>query len=511
MTVPVAAGDSGDVVAIRRTRVAVFVGDAGAQVGDAEPDGTELDFALPSSNKLIAVVEDLKDAVAGELARRRLPGLDPKATYVLCDADGRPFDVEKTLDQCEVYDGYSLWLLPQEASERHTRVIERVSTAMARSAQEQFRVVDPAVTRRMGSALLVALVVWAALIVAKLWWDTRSWIPAAVCAAMAAALAGAGWIASGSPSENRRHVVGPLSWAAVLAAAAAAAMAIPGAPSGWHLAAGAVTLLLGVLVLSVLGKGRYPAAVAFTVTVALVGLACAVVRAWLHVPADRLAASVLTVVVVLVTWASNIGGASSGAPQPSFPSMRSRRVFERLPNRPRKSVSPIPSGTVITGALVARWARQGTLTMTGVTLAAAVLLVVGCRWVVIPGQPWAWRNLVFAVGICVVVLLWARSMIDRVQSVSLTVGVVLGIAVVLGRYAGASTPATVAMTLACAGLVMLLAAVVVWSALWLPDAAVKAPVRRAVMGLQLVLTVVLTGPWMLWLWNTYSHLKHLRH
>lgn len=272
-----------------------------------------------------------------------------------------------------------------------------------------------------------------------------------------------------------------------------------------------MALLLGVLVLSVLGEGRYPAAVAFTVTVAVVGLACAVVRAWLHVPADRLAASVLTVVVVLVTWASSIGGASSGAPQPSFPSMRSRRVFERLPNRPRKSVSPIPSGTVITGALVARWARQGTLTMTGVTLAAAVLLVVGCRWVVIPGQPGAWRNLVFAVGICVVVLLWARSMIDRVQSVSLTVGVVLGIAVVLGRYAGASTPATVGVTLACAGLVMLLAAVVVWSALWLPDAAVKAPVRRAVMGLQLVLTVVLTGPWMLWLWNTFSYLKHLRH
>ncbi len=105
MTVPVTAADGNDVVAIRRTRVAVFVGDADSQVDDGEPDGTELDFALPSSRKLIAVVEDLKDAVAGELARRRLPGLDPKATYVLCDADGRAFDLEKTLDQCEVYDG----------------------------------------------------------------------------------------------------------------------------------------------------------------------------------------------------------------------------------------------------------------------------------------------------------------------------------------------------------------------------------------------------------------------
>lgn len=511
MSLPTPGQGRGDVMEIRRTRVAVFVGDANTSLADGEPDGTELDFALPATRKLIAVVEDLKDAVEDELRRRRLPRLDPKASYVLCDADGRPFDLEMTLDQCEVYDGYSVWLLPQEASERHSRVIERVSTAIARSADAQFRVVDPEVTRRMTSVLLVALVGWAALILAKLWWDTGSWIPAAACGGLAVALVGGSWIASGSPSEDRRRVAGPLAWSAVLAAAAAAAMAVPGAPSGWNAAAGAGALVLGVWVLSVLSGDRYPAAVTFFVTLGLIGLLAAVVRAWLHVPPERIAAATLSVVVVLVTWAANIGGASSGAPQPSFPSMRSRRVFERLPNRPRKSVSPIPSGTVVTGELVARWARRGTLTMTGMTLACAALLVVSCRWVVIPGQPGSWRNTVFAVGICLVVLLWSRSMIDRVQSVSLTAGSVLGLAVILGRYAGSTSPATMWMTVGCAALVVLLAAAVLWAGLWLPGAAVKAPVRRAVMGLQLVMTVVFTVPWMLWLWNTWSFLRHLRH
>ncbi|MBX8687843.1 hypothetical protein GO011_10435 [Mycobacterium sp. 20091114027_K0903767] len=52
-----------DVIEIRRTRVAVFVGDANTSAGEGEPDGTEIDFALPSTQKLIAVVEDLKDEV----------------------------------------------------------------------------------------------------------------------------------------------------------------------------------------------------------------------------------------------------------------------------------------------------------------------------------------------------------------------------------------------------------------------------------------------------------------
>lgn len=511
MSAPVEENTSEEVLATSRTRVAVFVGDgkkSGPHV-DGEPDGTEFDWALPSARPLIAVVEDLMDGIGGELHRLRLPALDPKTTYVLCNADGRPLDDQKTLDQCGVLDGDLLWLLPAESTEKHAKVNERVSTAIARSAAEQFRTVDPAITQKLSGLLVAALVGWTLLIVTKLWWDSGSGAPAAAAAALAVCLLTGSWVASTSPKELRRKAFGPLVWSGVVAVSAAAALAIPGAPSGWNLAAGAGTLVLSVYLLSVI-TGRYPGAVSFCITLGLVGFAAAVLRAGMHVPPERIAAAALSVVVVLVTYAASIGGVVSGVPTPSFPSYRSRGVFEQAPNKPRKSVSPVATGAIITGVQVAKWARRGNLTMTGIAVASSLVLIAGCRWVVIPGEPWAWRNLVFAVGICVIVLLWSQSMVDRVQSLSLAGASFTGIAIVIGRYAAAS-PSSVHTTLLCAALVALLAIGVLLAGLWLPDASLKPPIRRAIMGLHLLLIAVLTIPWMLWLWETYAYLRHARH
>ncbi|MBN7374143.1 type VII secretion integral membrane protein EccD [Mycobacteroides abscessus] len=511
MSTPTDETTSEQTLATSRTRVAVFVGD-GNKNGphlDGEPDGTELDWALPSTRPLIAAVEDLMEGIGRELHRLRLPALDPKTTYVLCDADGRPLDVQKTLDQCGVLDGDLLWLLPAESTEKHAKVTERVSTAIARSAAEQFRTVDPQITQKLSGLLVAGLVGWILLILTKLWWDSGSIAPAAAAAALAVALLTGSWVASSSPKELRRKAFGPLVWSGVGAFCAAAALAIPGAPSGWNLAAAAGTLVLSVYLLALI-TGRYPAAVALCITLGLAGFAAAVLRAGLHVPPERIAAASLSIVVMLVTYAASIGGVVSGVPTPSFPSYRSRGVFEQAPNRPRKSVSPVATGEIITGDQVAKWARRGNLTMTGIALASSLLLIAGCRWVVIPGQPWSWRNLVFAVGICLIVLLWSQSMVDRVQSLSLAGASFVGIAIVIGRYAAAS-PSSVPTTLLSAALVALLAVGVLLAGLWLPDASLKPPIRRAIMGLHLLLIAVLTIPWMLWIWETYAFLRHARH
>ncbi|QSN49610.1 type VII secretion integral membrane protein EccD [Mycobacteroides abscessus] len=511
MSAAIGQSSDSEVLSTSRTRVAVFVGDgqkSGPQV-DGDPDGTEFDWALPSARPLIAVVEDLMNGIGDELHRLRLPAMDPKTTYVLCDAQGRPLDVQKTLDQCGVLDGDLLWLLPAESTEKHARVNERVSTAVARSAAAQFRTVDPAITQRLSGLLVAGLVGWTLLILTKLWWDSGSIAPAAAAAVLAVCLLSGSWVASGSPKELRRKAFTPLVWSGVVAVAAAAALAIPGAPSGWNLAAGAGTLVLSVYLLTVI-TGRYPGAVSFCILLGLVGFVAAVLRAGLHVPPERIAAMALSIVVVLVTYAASIGGVVSGVPTPSFPSYRSRGVFEQAPNKPRKSVSPVATGAIITGVQVAKWARRGNLTMTGIALACSLLLIAGCRWVVIPGQPWAWRNLVFAVGICVIVLLWSQSMVDRVQSLSLAGASFVGLAVVIGRYAAAS-PSSVYTTLLCAALVALLATGVLLAGLWLPDASLKPPIRRAIMGLHLLLIGALTIPWMLWIWEAYSYLLHARH
>ncbi|SIK92628.1 type VII secretion integral membrane protein EccD [Mycobacteroides abscessus] len=497
------------VLDVSMTRVAVFIGHD-ADPGDeelAEPTGVELDYALQSSKELVAVVEDLKKEITKELHRRRLPGFKPRTTYTLCGSDAKPLDLQKTLDQLGIEDGDSLWLLPEAVTERHERVIERPSTAVARSADEQFQIVNADVARRMASWGTAALTGWTEIILARLWWETGSWIPAVASALIAAALIGAAWVATGSIDESRRQIADALGWTSVIALVAAAAMAIPGRPGGWHIAAGAGALVLAVILLELI-TGRYPAAVSFGVTAGLIVAAVAIAVAGLHMQPERIAVVLLTVVIALVTFAANIGGLFSGVPMPSFGSRQNREVYERAPGAPKKSVSPVPTGQIITGAQVAQWAKRGTLTATGTILAASVTLVLACRWSVVPGD---WRFAFYTVGLCVVALVWSQSLIDRVQSVSLACAAVAGIAVVIGRYAAAPNPAAVGTTLLCAGLVAALAVAVLLAGLWMPEAKLKAPIRRVVMGLNLLLTVVLTVPWMLWLTNVYFTIRHLRH
>ena len=496
--------------AVTRVAILVATGVEETSAPSAEPTGVELDFSLPSRQPLVAVIELLRREVDKELQRRRLPALPEQTTYALCGADGRALDVAKTLDGSGVVDGDGLWLLPVEATERFSRVIERVCTGVARAAAEQFRTVDPRVARWMGAVLTAALAGWMELILAKLWWDTGSETPAAVSAVMAAALVGAAFVAAGSPVSGRRKVADPLAWTALLCAAAAAGMAPPGRPGGWDVAAAAGAVVIGAGLLAVV-TGRFPAAVAFCVTTGLAAGGAAIASAGGHVGAQRIAVAMLTFVVLVVTYAANMGGVMSGAPMPAFPSIRSRGAFERAAGAPRNTVSPVPVGQFVTGDLLAKWARRGTLTATGMIVAACVLLVASCRWVVVPGSGGDWRFVVFAVGMCVIVLLRSQSLIDRVQSVALSSAAVIGIAVVIGRYAAAPVPARVSTTLVCAGLVAGLAAAVLLAGLWLPAATLKAPLRRAVMGLELALTLVLTVPWMLWLMNAFSALRHMRH
>ncbi|ORW17169.1 hypothetical protein AWC17_13295 [Mycobacterium nebraskense] len=492
------------------TRVAIFVGSTDIEAAAGAPGGVELDFSLPSGQQLVAVVEAVRGEIDRELHRRRLPTLNPRTTYVLCRADGRALDLDRTLEAAGVLDGEALWLLPVEATERFSRVIERVSTGVARSAAEQFAVVDPIIARRMATGLLAVLAAWMELILANLWAQAGSLMPAGASAVAAAALAGGAWVAAGSPVAARRRTADPLAWTALLCTAFAAGMAVPGRPGGWHVAAAALVVVIGAALLDLI-TGRFPGAAALCVTLGVVAMGAAIASVGGHIGAQRISVAVLTVSVFVVTYAANAGGLISGAPMPAFPSIRSRGTFERAPGAPRNTVSPVPGEQFVTGEQLARWARRGTLTATGMIVAAGLLVVGACRWVVQPGTAGDWRFVVFAVGICVIVALRSQSLIDRVQSIALTCAAVLGVAVIIGRYAAATVPAHIATTAVCALLVAVLAVGVVLGALWLPTASLKAPLRRAVMGVELLLTVVLTVPWMLWLMNAFAALRHMRH
>lgn len=115
-------------------------------------DDTLIDYVLPAGVALIAVIEDLIPRVNAILKDRGRAPLDDTLTFQLCRADATPLDPQRSLDDSRVYDGDLLCLLPTDATERFAPVIEEVSTALARSARQQFATVDVTVARRVAGA-----------------------------------------------------------------------------------------------------------------------------------------------------------------------------------------------------------------------------------------------------------------------------------------------------------------------------------------------------------------------
>lgn len=499
--VPATQGQSAPVELVR---IAVLAGEG------PDGEGTEVDFAVPARVPLIGIVEEIKEKISETLIRKQRPPLAADRAFTLCLPGAVALDQQRTLHESGVEDGDQLWLLPIESTERHKKVTERVSTALARKADELFKTVDAESARRVMGWVTAGLVGWIELILARLWWETGSPVPTFASLVIAAVLVIAARLASKALSEQRRKSADVFGWAAVLTSSAGAGMAAPGTPGGWHIALAALTATVGVILMA-LFTGKYPAVLTFTLAVgAVLTVLGALAGLGFDARPERLAVAVLVVVLLAVTYASNVGGVMSGVPMPTFPSITSRGVFGRLPDKPKDTVSPLGPSNAPTGEQVTQWATRGTLAGTGVVIAAAVLLVAACRWSVVPGQPDGWLYLAFTLGICWIVILRANTFIDRTQSLTLAVAAIAAVAVVIGRYAAAPVPPTITSTLWCVAAVVALAAAVLLAALVLPSAGISAPIRRAVLGTELVL-LVLVIPVVLYLMGVVSWARHLVH
>lgn len=485
--------------ALRLCKVALLVG-----------DDTEIDYALPAGAALIGVIEDLVPRINDILRRRGRPQLDETSTYQLCRADARPLDPQRSLDESDVMDGDALWLLPTEATERFEPVVENLATAIARSAAQQFATVDDAMAHRVAGWLGAGLVAWAELILVRLWWHSGGWVPAVMSWALAVILLLAARLASKAVQVERRRAADGFAWSALIPAGAGTAVSVPGNPSGWHVLAGIALVLAGVAILALL-TGRHMMAVAGLATVGVFAAAVIAVQssAWVVRP-ERLAVTVLLAVLVVVTFATNIGVTGSGVPGPWFPSVTGRGVFETAPGAPRDTVSPVPPSGAQTPERISAWARRSNHIVTGVLIGAGIAAVVAARYAVVPGQGVGWRFLAFTLGILVILLLRARSFVDRYQSVVLAVAAAMGLAMVIGRYAAAGTPPSVAVTLVCVAATLGVAVVGLLGALVVPTAKISAPVRRVVEVSEYVL-LALVVPWALWLLGAFSLLRNMAH
>jgi type VII secretion integral membrane protein EccD len=470
---------------------------------------TLTDYVLPAGVPLIAVIEDSVANANKVLDERGCEPLDEKATYHLCRADGVPLDPQQSLDEQGVLNGESLWLLPTDATERFERVVEEVSTAVARSSAQQFAKLDLATMRRVGGWLLAGLLGWSELILARSWWNTGTWIAPMVSWSLTALLLIAVGLASRALDEQRRMMSDAYSWSAVLTGAAAAAMTVPGDPGGWHVLAAAAVVLVGATTITML-TGRYIAITSTLLTVGVFVVAVALIAGsgW-HVRPERVAAAALIVVLALVTLVRDLGARGSGVPGPWFPSVSNRRVFEHLPGAAAKTVTPVATKAE-TPQQIAEWARRGTQTISGVLTGCAVVTVVTCRFAVVPGEGGGWRYLAYTLALCLVFTMRAQSFVDRYQSMVLAVSGVLGIAMVIGRYASASTPPPVATTLWCVAATVALAVACLLVALVLPKAKVNAPVRRRIE-LAAYVPVALSLPWLIWMLGLMTTIRNAVH
>lgn len=484
---------------LRLCKVALLVG-----------DDTEIDYTLPAGVALIAVTEDLVPRINDMLHRRGRPALDEGSTYQLCRADARPLDPQRSLDESGVKDGDALWLLPAEATERFEPVVENVATAIARSAAQQFRIVDHATARTVAGWLNAGLIAWAELIMAHLWWHRGGWVPAAVSWALTAVLVLAAWLATKAVEQQRRRAADGFAWSALIPAGAGTALSVPGHPSGWHVVAGIVVVLAGVTIVALL-TDRHMVAVSGLVTVGVFAAAVIVVQslAWVVRP-ERIAVMVLLAVLVVVTFATNIGVSGSGVPGPWFASVTGRGVFETAPGAPHDTVSPVPPSGAQSPEQIAAWARRGNHLVTGVLIGAGIMAMVVAGYAVVPGQGGSWRFLVFTLGVVVILLLRARSFVDRYQSVMLAVSAVVGVAMVIGRYTLAGPPPSVAMALLGVVSTLGVAVVGLLGALVVPTAKITAPIRRVVEVSEYVL-LALVVPWALWLLGAFSLMRNVVH
>ena len=494
-----AASTSAAVSLVQLCRVALLVG-----------QDTEIDYTLPAGVPLIAVTEDLVPRINEQLRRRGRPLLDAAGTYQLCRPDGRALDPQRSLDESGVLDGDLLWLMRTEATEAFEPVVETVSTAIARAAAQQFDEMNETTARRVAGWLTAGLVTWAEVMMARQWWHSGGWVPAAVSWTLTAVLALTAWLCSRARGEQRRRAADAFAWSALIPAGAAGAMSVPGHPGWWHVVLGTVVLLAGVVMLALL-TDRHLAAVSLVVTVAgFAAVVAALQGSGWHFAPERIAVVALLVVLVIVTFATNLGVIGSGVPMPVFPSVTERGVFETAPGAPRDTVSPVPPSGAESPERIAAWAQRGNQIVTGVLIGAGVVAVVAARYAVVPGRPGGWRFLVFTLAICLILLLRGRSFVDRYQSTALVVAATLAVAMVIGRYAAAATPPRMPTTLMCVAATVGVVVLGLLAGLVVPSAKFTAPVRRTVEISEYVL-LALVIPWALWLLGAYSAVRNMVH
>ncbi|MFI6999098.1 type VII secretion integral membrane protein EccD [Nocardia sp. NPDC050175] len=462
---------------------------------------TQVDVVLPTA---VAIANFIPDVV--ELIASRNPDLSehddggPLAAqhWTLARLGHSAIDPARTLTDAEVFDGELLVLRAVDSAESPA-LFDDVIDAVARLTESSFRGWTSSSSGRAGmaAALAASVGVCLLLLVSAM---RGSGIVAGVsglvvglltlvAATLVARIYGAAAAATG------------LSLCGLLLAGSGAAVLVPGSLGAPHLLlSSAVTLLLAVIALRIVGAGQTMFSAVISLAVFGTGTAGAV-TVW-HVAPSKAAAAVIVVALIGITLAPRIAVAAARLPVPPVPTAGGAidpRDHEPRPNI--EGIGAIGATSIPSAAGLGLRSRLANQYQSGMIIAIVAVTVSATITTVVTATHWNAVALAGAVGI--VLARRGRGFADLTQASTLVLGGCAGLvvpAVVVGlRISDATLPA--------AGALVVFAVLAVLIGVAGPHLEVSPVVQRAGELLE-YLMICTIGPLAFWILDIYSLARH---
>lgn len=440
------------------------------------------------------------------------------AIYSLAPEGGFPFARTSSLAELGVVDGDVLILREVHSDEVFRPVVEDPADAMSEFNAAKYPAFEAAASHVLG---LIALVAGSALLTALLlaaWWSTSSlvwWFPPA---AVLTLTAGVGAVVA------QRRAATALSYALALAALPVAFtmgwVAVPaygGAHGHWtaaNICAGVFTVAAVSLALWWL-TGIGPTVHTALVAVSVVAAAAAGARTFTGFDSRQIAAAALLVGALLIVSAESMALVMARVRPPTLPppgedidrneleeAGMTVEVFDDDTGLRSVELSDTTEDT-----LLERAARLSHKYLTGLYVAAAIIVAVSAVTIIRPGTHYFYGEAALAIITALVLGLRARSltanrvwvMVFFVASFAVAAGTAL--VAVLGTTNPVAQISVVGATVA---------AVVLsgWAALRLPGAKVSELMTRRIENLEFLLIMV-GPPLIVWITGAYSYIRNL--
>lgn len=405
----------------------------------------------PASVPVEVFLDNIVELLSDDLKRRGATALDSGVAYELQRANGSRLDITRTLDELGVEDGMTLVLAPSEQGESFEPQYESLSTGLARIGKRLFAPVT-AHTAVMTALSILGMVSLTAIgLTLRTRMHTDSWLAAIPLLGLGGAVAFGG-LSVWRWWPDRWQLSNTLGWIAMPLLAAGLGAAAPGSLAAAHLFIAVLSALVLTCGLAVITARNITASGTVVTLCTVTGLVAAV-RMWQPVPAQYLGMTTLVGLLVLVTAGPTIALWVGRIRPPHFGSITGRDLFRRNDGMPVDAVAPVDDDveedphpdTTPRGAVIAAAAQRANGVLTGICIAAAVILPLAIWATLAPGSPRSTGAAALAVLFVVIFVSRARAFADRRQAVALVCGASAAVCSAVARYvldapAGALAP-----------------------------------------------------------------------